>query len=985
MNIEYPYNIKSLTDSLKSSNRFGIYPIGKFNAWHGGIHIEGDSHVKCIADGRVIAYRIPTKYFYEDIGNGKNNPKYSNGFVLMQHYYKSEEGLEFTFYSLYNHLMSKKDYEKDDYSKKKIPDVLAEFSYKVSDQAKDAINGLEVYKLNSEKELDRTNPVFLKYKTTVDTLTNNGKEILLEKDKRYKKIKCKDYEGTTHSDVYVSKGLIVNGKANYKGDKSPKKGVIVYEEAKDTSEQLRIIEKSTKIKIDKKKSTNKWLKLEDEEGFIKNDDNLTKTKTIDEENLFFDKVVKTDGLLKAGTIIGHTGLFGSSSAPKYRAAHVEVFSFEDPKDFLKGGKDSEKEENKKFLKIDKGAELLPNIKKSISIKKHTPVKILEIDDNYCKIQIIKPSAEVFYKHLYDGYDNGKDHYTIKDDYTENIDGVEKEIKCYEILKGLFGKYLKASSKLYFVDYVVDSPEKREAEYRPEHHDQTFWVKNNTAIQKENAESTLIKPVKNDEFILAEDITEYYISKPSTESDTIITKEILRINSASIPKHKDGEKQYYKITYNKKEGWIKTDDTKIKKISAFNWEEFGFETMDAGDEYCYSVKDVENNIETSPFLEKIWKTIDGNNDNIIDENEWNRAKNAKVLSLFSKLVCKHKSEWSYTESEIEKEIKEYYKIGLNQATGDKKKNLEKKQDENIALLKKRVKNTCFWDKVEKGEQENKNSFSNLTAGAFLAIIVYNYYTKDEKKEADKKNIRNFKTSQKNVWHFHPIAFVEHMKLNAPSDCYCHKMGIVNSPCGGKGKLIEEKHYDTLSQEMGVEKNVFKAVAKVESGGRNSFISKDPQLSKILYERHKAYKHTKKQKGKVKADELQTSNDNLFNKARGGYKGGIKEHERLKDASELLDNNRSIPIMSASWGKFQVLGEYYTYLYDSAEDLEKAQNMCEIQQFRFFRTYLEDVAPSIINAMKAKDWKNIARLYNGPRYYENDYDNKMKKAYEKYNNS
>ncbi len=304
------------------------------------------------------------------------------------------------------------------------------------------------------------------------------------------------------------------------------------------------------------------------------------------------------------------------------------------------------------------------------------------------------------------------------------------------------------------------------------------MKNNAAIQKENAESTLIKPIKNDEFTLAEDITEYYISKPSTESDTIITKEILRINSASIPKYNDGEKQYYKITYNSKEGWIKTDDPKITKISAFNWEEFGFKAMDAGDEYCYSVKDVKNNIETSPFLEKIWKTIDENNDNIIDENEWNRAKNAKVLSQFSKLVCKHKSEWSYTESEIEKEIKEYYKIGLNQATGDKKKTLEAKQDENIALLKKRVKNTCFWDKVEKGEQENKNSFSNLTAGAFLAIIVYSYYTKDEKKEADKKNIRNFKTSQKNVWHFHPIAFVEHMKLI--TDKYKPDHGDIHDP-------------------------------------------------------------------------------------------------------------------------------------------------------------------------------------------------------------
>ena len=65
-----------------------------------------------------------------------------------------------------------------------------------------------------------------------------------------------------------------------------------------------------------------------------------------------------------------------------------------------------------------------------------------------------------------------------------------------------------------------------------------------------------------------------------------------------------------------------------------------------------------------------------------------------------------------------------------------------------------------------------------------------------------------------------------------------------------------------------------------------------------------------------------------------------------------------------------------------ELEEAQNMCEIQQLRYFRTFLEDVTPRIISAMKSKKWSTIALLYNGSAYSENKYDIKMKKAYDEY---
>jgi hypothetical protein len=228
----------------------------------------------------------------------------------------------------------------------------------------------------------------------------------------------------------------------------------------------------------------------------------------------------------------------------------------------------------------------------------------------------------------------------------------------------------------------------------------------------------------------------------------------------------------------------------------------------------------------------------------------------------------------------------------------------------------------------------------------------------------------------------LDFVEQNNSNA--ECYCLKMGLVQKSCDGKGKLINDDNYEKLATEIGVEKNVFKAVAKVESGGRTSFVSLNPNKSKILYERHKAYKHTKKKYGKVKADKMRDKNSNLFHPiwSKKEYKGGKKEHQRLDDAEKLL-GERGIPIMSCSWGKFQVLGEYYNFLYGSLDELEKAQNLCEVQQFRYFRTYLEDVVPSIKKAMKDKNWRKIARLYNGEEYAKNNYHTKMKNAYEKYN--
>lgn len=79
------------------------------------------------------------------------------------------------------------------------------------------------------------------------------------------------------------------------------------------------------------------------------------------------------------------------------------------------------------------------------------------------------------------------------------------------------------------------------------------------------------------------------------------------------------------------------------------------------------------------------------------------------------------------------------------------------------------------------------------------------------------------------------------VNNEGKCYCYLQGIVKKSCKEKGNAITDEHFESLSQDLGVDKKVFKAVAIVESGGKESFINiENTKKAKILYERHYMYR-------------------------------------------------------------------------------------------------------------------------------------------------
>lgn len=114
-------DVKALT-ALINGEKSGHYLLGNHNKWHGGIHISDKSApwckdkypVRAIADGKVVAFRMMEDYLISEFKG--ESLRYSNCFCLVQHEYcemnpETKAKNEFTFYSLYMHLLPWQHYQ----------------------------------------------------------------------------------------------------------------------------------------------------------------------------------------------------------------------------------------------------------------------------------------------------------------------------------------------------------------------------------------------------------------------------------------------------------------------------------------------------------------------------------------------------------------------------------------------------------------------------------------------------------------------------------------------------------------------------------------------------------------------------------------------------------------------------------------------------------------------------------------------------------
>ncbi|MBB3957047.1 N-acetylmuramidase domain-containing protein [Novosphingobium sediminicola] len=178
-------------------------------------------------------------------------------------------------------------------------------------------------------------------------------------------------------------------------------------------------------------------------------------------------------------------------------------------------------------------------------------------------------------------------------------------------------------------------------------------------------------------------------------------------------------------------------------------------------------------------------------------------------------------------------------------------------------------------------------------------------------------------------------------------------------------LDADRIKTLAARLGVSVKQLAAVAKVEAAG--SGFDKDGR-PKILFERHKFHKYTG---GKY-------SVCSFSNPQSGGY----NENSWDKLLGAIVTGEVDAAFMACSWGKFQVLGEYWDdFDYASPYALALSTVASEAGHYLLLVHYVE--ANKLQDEMAAlstnpETCRAFARAYNGPGYTQFDYHNKLAAA-------
>ena len=101
-------------------------------------------------------------------------------------------------------------------------------------------------------------------------------------------------------------------------------------------------------------------------------------------------------------------------------------------------------------------------------------------------------------------------------------------------------------------------------------------------------------------------------------------------------------------------------------------------------------------------------------------------------------------------------------------------------------------------------------------------------------------------------------------------------------------------------------------------------------------------------------------------------------RINEAWSIAPN---LALNSASFGAFQICGFNYKLCgVSNVFDFYKEMWKSETGQLKLLAGFLK--GSGIVPYMKTKNFKEIARRYNGSGYAKNNYDVKLEKSYNKY---
>lgn len=175
------------------------------------------------------------------------------------------------------------------------------------------------------------------------------------------------------------------------------------------------------------------------------------------------------------------------------------------------------------------------------------------------------------------------------------------------------------------------------------------------------------------------------------------------------------------------------------------------------------------------------------------------------------------------------------------------------------------------------------------------------------------------------------------------------------------------YRAAASRLGCDWAALAAVAEVESGPLGAFGS-DGRLI-ILFEKHLFSRKTR--------HVFDQTHPHISNARSGGpYPSAQSDRWRQLEAAFGLDPEAALE--SASWGRFQVLGQNFPNQgFLAARDYVAKLARSERDGLEAFEAFI--CANNLMPALRAKNWAQFARGYNGANYAVNRYDVRMAEAY------
>lgn len=186
---------------------------------------------------------------------------------------------------------------------------------------------------------------------------------------------------------------------------------------------------------------------------------------------------------------------------------------------------------------------------------------------------------------------------------------------------------------------------------------------------------------------------------------------------------------------------------------------------------------------------------------------------------------------------------------------------------------------------------------------------------------------------------------------------------------KPLLVEQDFLDAATT-LDCPPAAVKAVCQVEAPGGGFNPDSTPVT---LFEGHKFFKYTA---GSFAA----IAPDLCFERWTRQHYGKDWKAEQLR-LQRAIRLNRHAALMSASWGKFQVMGFNHRLAgFEDVQDFVNAMYTGEREHLMAFVAFVHSTG--LAAALRRQDWAAFARGYNGASYADNNYDTKLQTAFNQF---